>query len=138
MSQGCDSETVFFIVGRCGKNPQAINFLINMNIKKTNMTTQDLINEVRQWGADKQITGENGKANSLTQYLKLHEECGELLAGLVNQDKAETIDAIGDCGVVLILLAELEGIAFEDCLESAYNVISKRTGRIENGVFIKD
>lgn len=109
-----------------------------MNIKKTNMTTQDLINAVRTWGADKQITGENGKANSLTQYLKLHEECGELLAGLVNQDEAETIDAIGDCGVVLILLAELEGIAFEDCLESAYNIISQRTGRMENGVFIKD
>ena len=87
------------------------------------MTTQDLLKAVRQWGIEKQITGPEGKATSLTQYLKLHEECGELLAGLVNEDRAETVDAIGDCGVVLILLAELEGVSFEDCLESAYQVI---------------
>ena len=102
------------------------------------MTTTDLINAVRQWGIEKQITGPGGKATSLTQYLKLHEECGELLAGLVNEDRAETIDAIGDCGVVLILLSEIEGIAFEDCLESAYQVIKGRTGRMINGAFVKD
>ena len=26
----------------------------------------------------------------------------------------------------------------EDCLESAYNVISKRTGKMVDGVFVKD
>ena len=102
------------------------------------MNTNQLITLIRQWGEDKNITGPNAKATSLTQYLKLHEECGELLQGLIKQDHAETIDAIGDCGVVLILLAQLEGISFEECLQSAYNVISQRTGRMIDGCFVKD
>ncbi len=102
------------------------------------MNTNQLITLIRQWGEDKNITGPNAKATSLTQYLKLHEECGELLQSLIKQDHAETIDAIGDCGVVLILLAQLEGISFEECLESAYKVISHRTGQMIDGCFVKD
>lgn len=36
---------------------------------------------------------------------------------------------------------ELQSLGFkyiEDCIEQAYNVIKKRTGKMVNGVFVKD
>jgi hypothetical protein len=50
----------------------------------------------------------------------------------------EIQDAIGDMVVVLTNLAHLEGFTIEECIESAYGVISKRTGKMENGTFVKD
>ena len=40
--------------------------------------------------------------------------------------------------VVLTNLAELCGFTIEECVESAYDVISKRTGKMNNGTFVKD
>jgi hypothetical protein len=40
--------------------------------------------------------------------------------------------------VVLILLADIIGTPLEDCLDSAYNVIKSRTGKMVNGQFVKD
>lgn len=34
--------------------------------------------------------------------------------------------------------AESQGLKLEDCLQSAYDVISKRTGKMVNGTFVKD
>jgi NTP pyrophosphatase (non-canonical NTP hydrolase) len=102
------------------------------------MTTQEQIELVREWGRDKGIIGPNGKADEHTQFQKLLEEMGELAEAIRNKNHDEKIDAIGDCTVVLIMLAEIIGVSFEDCLESAYQVISKRTGSMVGGVFIKD
>jgi phosphoribosyl-ATP pyrophosphohydrolase len=38
----------------------------------------------------------------------------------------------------LTKFAESQGLDLEDCLQSAYDVISKRTGKMINGTFIKD
>lgn len=35
-------------------------------------------------------------------------------------------------------LCHLFGITLEECLQQAYDVISERTGRMENGIFVKD
>ena len=102
------------------------------------MTTQQQIELVREWGRDKGIIGPNGKADEHTQFAKLLEEVQELRMGIITDDQPEKIDAIGDCTVVLILLADIIGVSFEDCLETAYQVISKRTGSMVGGVFIKD
>jgi hypothetical protein len=40
--------------------------------------------------------------------------------------------------VTLIIQAKMQALSIEQCLESAYNVISKRTGRMINGQFVKD
>jgi hypothetical protein len=32
----------------------------------------------------------------------------------------------------------MQGLTIEECLQSAYDVISKRTGKMINGQFIKD
>ena len=102
------------------------------------MTTQEQIELVREWGRDKGIIGPEGKATEHTQFAKLLEEVQELRMGIITDDHPEKIDAIGDCTVVLILLADIIGVSFEDCLETAYQVISKRTGKMVGGVFIKD
>jgi len=40
--------------------------------------------------------------------------------------------------VVLTNLAELCGLTVEECIESAWNEISNRTGKMKNGTFVKD
>ena len=66
------------------------------------------------------------------------EEAGELAKALLNNDKAEIVDAIGDITVVLTNLAELEGLKIEDCIDTAYNVIARRKGKMINGTFVKE
>ena len=89
---------------------------------------------IRFWAKDRGIYD---KGDSHTQYVKLQEEAGELAAALLNKDKPEIQDAIGDIIVVLTNLAELEGFAVEDCIDAAYTEIANRTGVMHNGTFVK-
>ena len=90
---------------------------------------------IREWAKDRGIYD---KGNSHTQYVKLMEEAGELAKALLKKDRPEIIDAIGDMVVVLTNLAHQEGFDIESCIDSAYNVINKRTGKMINGTFVKD
>jgi NTP pyrophosphatase (non-canonical NTP hydrolase) len=89
---------------------------------------------IRSWASERGIYD---KGNSHTQYVKLMEEAGELAAALLNNDKPEIIDAIGDMVVVLTNLAKLEGFDIENCVDSAYNEIANRKGKMINGTFVK-
>ena len=71
------------------------------------------------------------------QMLKLVEEVGETARALAYGDKQGLIDGIGDCVVCLIVLAELKGLTLEECMQAAYDEISGRTGRLENGLWKK-
>ena len=53
-------------------------------------------------------------------------------------DNEEFVDAIGDMVVVLTNMAHLGGTTIEECIDAAYKVISKRTGKMVNGTFVKD
>ena len=66
------------------------------------------------------------------------EEAGELGRAILKQNRGEQMDAIGDMVVVLTNLSELLDMSIEECVESAYEVISKRTGKMINGTFVKD
>lgn len=91
---------------------------------------------IRTWADER---GLYDKGDAKTQYLKLVEEVGELGSALLNEDYSEQVDAIGDIVVVLTNLAELAGPSnIEDCIKIAYNVISKRKGKMINGTFVKD
>ena len=94
-----------------------------------------LIEEVKEWGFNKGILT---KSNPLKQHIKTQEEVNELLESIVDGNKVECADAIGDVIVTLILQAEFHGLDIEECLQGAYNVISKRTGQMVNGKFEKD
>lgn len=90
---------------------------------------------IRQWAFNKGIYA---KGDPKTQYVKLLEETGELAKSILKNDDEEFIDAIGDCVVVLTNLAALKGYTIEECINSAYSVIAKRTGKMINGTFVKD
>lgn len=90
---------------------------------------------VLQWGKEKGILD---KATPMAQAIKTLSEVEELLRAINCDDREEIKDAYGDILVTIILGAALNGMDIEDCLQSAYDVISKRTGRMENGQFIKD
>lgn len=90
---------------------------------------------VENWAAEKGILD---KATPIKQAMKTQEELTELCNAILDNDKEEIKDAIGDIMVTLIIQAKMQGMSIEDCLESAYNVISKRTGKMVNGQFVKD
>jgi NTP pyrophosphatase (non-canonical NTP hydrolase) len=109
----------------------AYDFLIE-NKELENLNIFDLI---RQWAENKGIY-KSGDAR--TQYVKLMEEAGELAQAILKNDEPEVIDAIGDMVVVLTNLAKLRGHNIEDCINSAYDVIKSRQGKMINGTFVKN
>lgn len=98
------------------------------------MDTDELIGCIGDWGRMHDID------NPDKQTVKLLEECGELAHEIsrCRYDSKAAEDAIGDIGVVLIILADILGYDFSDCLELAYNEIKDRTGETIDGSFIKD
>ena len=78
------------------------------------------------------------KGDTKTQALKLVEEVGETCRAILKEDYHEITDGIGDCVVVLTNIAELQGVSIEECIESAYNEIKNRKGKMDNGTFKKD
>ena len=90
---------------------------------------------IREWAYER---GVYDKGDPKSQALKLIEEVGETCKAILKEDKAEIIDGIGDCVVVLTNLAELNNVSIEDCIDAAYDEISNRTGKMVNGTFKKD
>lgn len=70
------------------------------------MKLQKLITNVQQWSIDRGLD----KADSKKQMLKLYEEFGELASGLAKGNKEVVKDSIGDVVVVLIILAQQQGL----------------------------
>lgn len=111
----------------------------------------DLQEKVIAWARQKEILS---KATPLTQVSKTQEELDELKEALHYQSLGEThyinskgkavktedeiLDSVGDILVTLIIQAEMQGLNIVDCLEVAYGVISKRTGKMIDGIFVKD
>nr|DAO48271.1 MAG TPA: NTP-PPase-like protein [Caudoviricetes sp.] len=70
------------------------------------MELHKLITNVQQWSIDRGLD----KADSEKQLLKLYEEFGELASGLAKGNKEVVKDSIGDVVVVLIILAQQQGL----------------------------
>ena len=90
---------------------------------------------IRDWAEER---GLYDKGDTKTQFCKLMEEAGELGRAVLKDDQVEFVDAIGDMVVVLTNMAHLGNTSIEACIDSAYEVISKRTGKMVNGTFVKD
>jgi NTP pyrophosphatase (non-canonical NTP hydrolase) len=91
--------------------------------------------KIREWAKERGIFD---KGDAKTQYVKLMEEAGEVARAILKNDTPEIKDGIGDMVVVLTNLAHLSGLTIEECIESAYDVISKRQGAMVNGSFVKN
>ena len=100
-----------------------------------NLSFQALSRLVIEWGYEKGILP---GANPIAQSAKTLEEAAELNIALVKNDKDAIIDGIGDVLVTLILQAQLQGVTIEECVYHAYRIIKGRTGKMVNGVFVKD
>ncbi len=100
-----------------------------------------IVNESTRFQKIRDWAGERGlytKGDTKTQFAKLIEETGELAQAILKKDEKEFVDAIGDMVVVLTNMAHLGGTTIEECIDTAYKVISKRTGKMVNGTFVKD
>jgi NTP pyrophosphatase (non-canonical NTP hydrolase) len=97
------------------------------------MSTDTLIEKIKQWHYDRNlIAGSDDK----TQFCKLAEEMGELSSNIC---KGKDIrDDLGDMMVVLINMAERNGISLTECLQVAYDDIKDRKGKMIDGVFVKE
>ena len=95
----------------------------------------DRFQKIRDWAGER---GLYTKGDKKTQFCKLMEEAGELGRAVLKNDQEEFVDAIGDMVVVLTNMAHLGGTTIEECIDAAYKVISKRTGKMVNGTFVKD
>jgi len=120
----------------CGEPQYAMRDCENCDCEtesyKNGLNEFDLI---RMWANQRGIY-EHG--DTKTQALKLMEEAGEICRAVLKEDHDEVVDGIGDCVVVLTNLAELQGVSIEKCINVAYNVIAKRSGKMVNGTFKKD
>lgn len=96
---------------------------------------EELQMAVAVWAEQKGIIS---KSTPLKQHVKTQEEVTELLEALIDGNNHEIKDAIGDIVVTLIIQAYMNGTTINECLEQAYNVISKRKGKMVNGLFVKE
>jgi NTP pyrophosphatase (non-canonical NTP hydrolase) len=97
------------------------------------MTVESLENKIVQWHHDRNLIA---GANDKDQFMKLIQECGELSDNICKQ--RDIRDDIGDIIVVLINIAERNGVSLAECMEVAYNDIKDRKGKMVDGVFIKE
>ena len=97
-------------------------------------TMDDLVGKVKLWGRAKGID------NPYRQLNKVTEELGELASEICRDrfDSKEFRDSVGDVLVTVIILADMTGNDPRECLAEAYEEISKRKGKISDGMFIKD
>ena len=113
--------------------------MLNIPVQKLNAKCSKkplkMFENIRQWANDRGIYD---KGDTKTQLIKLQEEMGELAKATLEKDHDEVVDAIGDMVVVLTNLAHLNNVNIETCIAEAYNVISKRKGKMINGTFVKD
>jgi NTP pyrophosphatase (non-canonical NTP hydrolase) len=101
---------------------------------KTNCE-QCIFPAIREWANERGLYEEG---DIKTQFIKMQEEAGELARAIIKADEPEIVDAIGDIVIVLTNLAHLAGHNIEDCISTAYDVISKRKGSMINGSFVKN
>ena len=99
-------------------------------------TLEILVRDITKWGDDRLITV-NGRP--MTQAIKTLEECQELLDAINRGDKYETMDAIGDIVVTLVMQCKLQNVSLRQCVEHSYNEIKDRKGVLnEVGDFIRE
>lgn len=98
-------------------------------------TLNTTVDRIRHWARDRNLIE---GATSQAQTVKLFEEGGEVAHAVARGDRDKLKDGIGDMVVVLTILAAQNGLMLEECVAAAYDEIKDRTGRMENGIFVKD
>lgn len=90
---------------------------------------------IEKWAVDRNlIAGSSRQA----QTVKLMEELGELASGIARGNEIAILDSIGDCFVVLTILAQQSNSTIDECVAHAYNEIKDRRGKMIDGIFVRE
>lgn len=111
--------------------------------EKKTMNFEELKTKVEEWADDKDLLHEE---NADKQFMKFVEEVFEFKFEMdfISQKsncKEPTLDLkleLGDVMVTLIILSKQLNIDIVECLQLAYDKISKRKGVTKDGIFIKE
>lgn len=95
--------------------------------------TENYIYKIREWHHDRNLID---GATDKDQVCKLIQEVGELSDNVCKG--RDVSDDIGDIIVVLINIAERNGLTIAECLQQAYGDIKDRKGKMVDGIFIKE
>lgn len=116
-------------IAEAGKKPESVA-----------RNLDNLILLVEGWAIERDLLDEVGIGDPVkvnAQLLKFFGEAGEMAEAVSKGQREKFKGEFGDVLVTLILVAALQNTTFEECLEIAYEKISKRTGKTINGVFVK-
>ena len=91
------------------------------------------VEKIMQWHHDRNLV--EGSTDK-DQVLKLMQELGEL-SDSVCKDK-DRKDDLGDMMVVMLNIMARNGYTMDECLETAYNDIKDRKGKMIDGIFVKE
>lgn len=97
------------------------------------MNADELIDKVKEWRRRLQIN------NPDKQMLHCYEECAEAARYIIREDwdMGKIKSELGDVAVTVIVLADILGLDFIECLEIAHKKNEKRTGKTVKGNFVK-
>ena len=99
--------------------------------------TDNLELAVVEWAHDKGIFD---NSNPIDQMIKMKEDVEELDEEILLNDKSliRIEGELGDVLVTVIIQAHFHGLSLADCLQQAHDKISKRKGKLVDGVFVKE
>jgi len=99
--------------------------------------TDNLELAVVEWAHDKGIFD---NSNPIAQMSKMKEDVEELDEEILLNDKSliRIEGELGDVLVTVIIQAHFHGLSLADCLQQAHDKISKRKGKLVDGVFVKE
>lgn len=137
-----DDEKDYFGILETNLNELARMFKTIEEEKKT-MNFEELKTKVEEWAKDKDLLHEE---NAEKQFMKFIEEVFEFksemdLIHILGGNELNSHDMMlemGDIFVTLIVLCKQLDIDVVECLEMAYEKISKRKGKTVNGLFVKE
>ncbi len=92
-----------------------------------------LTENIKGWHHDRNLID---GATDKDQFAKLIQEAGELSDNICKGN--DVADDIGDMIVVLINIAERNGLTLTECVRQAWNDIKDRKGKMVDGVFVKE
>ena len=93
---------------------------------------------ITNWARARNMIGPTGQATPQGQLEKLREEVDEVAAELASGDRDKLKLELGDCYVVLCLLADMWDLSMSECIEAAWHKIKDRKGLMIQGKFVKE
>lgn len=99
------------------------------------MSLSTYVDLIKIWAEQRNLIQSSTPAK---QMLKMTEEVGELAAAVARGNIEKAADAIGDCFVVLTILAAQLDLTMLDCVGNVYHEISARKGETKDGIFVKE